>query len=512
MRQRVMIAIALACEPRLLIMDEATRSLDVTTQAEVMTLVSLLQSRNEMAIVMVSHDLRLVSRFADDVLVTRDGRTVERAPPHTLISAPRMPYTKALLDAVPSLEAPGRRSDAVGRRSCEAHGDLVLAHSRPEVFGPKPATAPAPRPSSGATGLVAMHAAKRKSPSSAVSASIRADTPLLEVRNLTHEFPVRGPGLHGRSAQRVVSNVSFELRPAETMGLAGESGSGKSTLARAIVQLPRPTSGSVVFNDCELTQLRGGELRQARRRIQMVFQEPLASLDPKWRVSDIVEEPLLGYGVRSSSERRNRVDAILERVGLPPGIYGGRRPRQLSGGQCQRVAIARALALEPDLLICDEVVSSLDALVQAQILDLLARLRAELGLSCLFISHDLAVLRQLSDRIAVLHSGQLCEIGATESLYRTPAHPYTSVLLASATIHKGDVAARGSPARASTICPPSPGPQHGCRFRDNCRSAQPKCAVEQPSLKKIGADHWVACHFPMTTEAEPKLTASGGRR
>jgi len=465
MRQRVILAIALACEPRLLILDEATRSLDVTTQSEVMTLLARLQKRNGVAIIMVSHDLRLAMRFADEVLVMRGGRLVERAPPQTLFGSPRTPYASALVAALPSLERPPRRPHGGG--ASEPASSTVRPMRWAESGGALPPS---------------------------------RNAPLLVVRNLTHRFAGSGWRHSTRSGLPAVADVSFEIRPAETLGVAGESGSGKSTLARAIVQMPRPSSGQVMFSGRELTTLNAKDLRDVRRRIQMIFQDPLGSLNPKWRVIDIVEEPLRGYGIGSAADRRNRVNAVLERVGLPPAVFGSRRPRQLSGGQSQRVAVARALVVEPDLLICDEVVSSLDVLAQAQILELLARLRMELGLSCLFISHDLAALRQLSDRIAILYLGQLCEIGATESLYQSPAHPFTRLLLASAVIDGDGIATRAVPGSSQRAAAHVPDVQRGCQFRERCASAQTQCAAERPALTEIGPDHWVACHFPVRRE------------
>jgi peptide/nickel transport system ATP-binding protein len=501
MRQRVMIAIALACGPKVLVIDEATRSLDVTSQAEVLTALSQLQARNQMSIVMVSHDLRVAARFAHEILVMRDGHVVEQAPSNVLFAAPRAPYAKALVGALLPLEGAMRPASGASDPAGARNSGAARIRSNDHVPGVRPVVLTSQPVKLGAARSPSEHSREHTTISGATSPRSRAGSVLLDVRHLTHEFTLRGSGRVGRRALRAVSNVSFEIRRAETLGLAGESGSGKSTLARAIVQMPRPSSGNVLFDGVELTELRGREAREARRRIQMVFQEPLASLDPKWRVADIVEEPLVAYGV-GRSERRRRVNDLLERVGLPADTYGARRPRQLSGGQCQRVAIARALALEPDFLICDEVVSSLDVLVQAQILDLLARLRTELGLSCLFVSHDLAVLRQLSDRIAVLYSGELCEIGATDSLYGAPAHPFTRALLASAMFHERDGPTHAGDGRPSKIGRSSPlDPQRGCRFRGRCPSAGLQCASEQPSLRQVGADHWVACHFPVATEA-----------
>jgi oligopeptide transport system ATP-binding protein len=329
--------------------------------------------------------------------------------------------------------------------------------------------------------------------------------PLLSVRHLVQEFVVRDRGGIKGGVVQAVSGVSFDVQPGETLGIVGETGSGKSTLARSVLQAPRPKAGTVVFRGSDLVTLRGRRLLEARRHLQMVFQDPFGSLDPKWRVGDIVGEPLLAYRTGDRATRQRRVDEVLELVGLEPGSYGGRRPRELSGGQAQRVAIARAVALSPSLIICDEAVSSLDVLIQAQVLNLFERLRAELSLSYLFIAHDLALVKQVSDRVAVMYLGKLCEIGPAAAVYRRPLHPYTSVLLASIPAVDPQTGTR----RAQTIRgePPSPiHPPSGCRFRTRCPRAQDRCAAEEPPLRTLGSGHAVACHFPL----EPPAPAGPG--
>jgi peptide/nickel transport system ATP-binding protein len=322
---------------------------------------------------------------------------------------------------------------------------------------------------------------------------------LLEVRDVVQEFAVRGRGGVKAGVVHAVSGVSFEVAQGETLGVVGETGSGKSTLARSVLQAPPPKAGSVRLEGRELVGLRGRSLLDARRSVQMVFQDPYGSLDPRWRVSDIVEEPLDAYGIGTRAARRQRVREVLDRVGLDPDAHGRRRPRRLSGGQAQRVAIARALALDPALIICDEAVSSLDVLIQAQVLNLFEQLRDELGLSYLFIAHDLALVKQVSDRVAVMYLGKLAEIGPAEALYREPLHPYTVALLAS--IPSPDPAAPKVEAdKAISGDPPSPiDPPSGCRFRTRCPRAQERCAVEEPKLRELRTEHAVACHFPVTS-------------
>jgi oligopeptide transport system ATP-binding protein len=325
--------------------------------------------------------------------------------------------------------------------------------------------------------------------------------PLLEVSNLVQEFTVRDRGGAKSGTVHAVSDVSFSLAEGETLGLVGETGSGKSTLARALLQAPAPKLGSVRLRGTELVGLKRRPLREARRHMQMVFQDPFSSLDPKWRVSRLVEEPLIAFNAGNAKQRRQRVRELLDLVGLDPARYGARRPRELSGGQAQRVAIARALALSPSLIICDEPVSSLDVLIRAQVLNLLERLRRELKLAYLFIAHDLALVKQVSDRVAVMYLGKLVELGPAEALYRQPLHPYTVALLAS--IPSPDPADSVKPTGAtihgelpSPIDPPS-----GCRFRTRCPRAQEICATQEPSLRELAENHYTACHFPVAVDA-----------
>jgi oligopeptide/dipeptide ABC transporter ATP-binding protein len=329
--------------------------------------------------------------------------------------------------------------------------------------------------------------------------------PLLSARDLVQEFVVRERGGSKAGVVQAVSGVSFDIMPGETLGIVGETGSGKSTLARAVLQAPRPKSGTVMFRGADLTRLRGHKLLEARRHMQFVFQDPFGSLDPKWRVRSIIEEPLIAYRVGGRAARRKRVDELLDLVGLDPARYAKRHPREMSGGQAQRVAIARAVALEPSLLICDEAVSSLDVLIQAQVLNLFERLRTELGLSYLFIAHDLALVKQVSDRVAVMYLGKLCEVGPGESVYRQPLHPYTKALLDSIPSTEPGAARATAPIRGE---PPSPiNPPSGCRFRTRCPRAADLCASEEPKPRVLATGHLVACHFPLT-QAAPAAAAT----
>ncbi|MFI5000585.1 MAG: ABC transporter ATP-binding protein [Reyranellales bacterium] len=314
-------------------------------------------------------------------------------------------------------------------------------------------------------------------------------TPLLSVENLTVEYAVGGKSLFA------VSGVSFDVARGETLGLVGESGCGKSTLGRAVLQLRRPTGGKVVFDGTELTLLDGEALRLMRRRLQLIFQDPIASLNPRRCIGDIVAEPLIIAGVTDRGERERRVRDVLTAVGLDSDLVTGRLPHEFSGGQCQRICIARALILEPELVICDEPVSALDVSIRAQILNLLEDMKRRYGLTLLFIAHDLAVVKAVSDRIAVMYLGRLCEVGPTEQLFARPAHPYTALLLEAIPVPDPTV----KPAVNVPIGePPSPiAPPSGCRFRTRCSRADGICAQEVPALRAVADGQFVACHHPL---------------
>jgi peptide/nickel transport system ATP-binding protein len=313
--------------------------------------------------------------------------------------------------------------------------------------------------------------------------------PLLGVDDLVVEYAV------GRQTVHAVSGVSFDIARGETLGLVGESGCGKSSLARALLRLTDSRSGRVHFDGQDITALRGEALRRIRSRVQMVFQDPIASLNPRRRIGDIIAEPLVITGVADRAERERRVAAVMHAVGLDPDSVSSRRPREFSGGQCQRVCIARALVLEPQLLVCDEPVSSLDVSIRAQILNLLEQMKARYGLTMLFVAHDLAVVKAVSDRVAVMYLGKLCEIADAVELFRAPKHPYTATLLAAIPLPDPDAPR----ARIVPIGePPSPvSPPSGCRFRTRCPRADAQCAHEVPPMRAVRNGHQVACHHPM---------------
>ncbi|MCB1271476.1 MAG: ATP-binding cassette domain-containing protein [Microthrixaceae bacterium] len=319
---------------------------------------------------------------------------------------------------------------------------------------------------------------------------------LLRVENLVMEFPVG----RGRKVS-AVANLSFDLQRGETLGLVGESGCGKSTTGKAIMQLPRPTKGSVRLGDTELTGLKASELRATRPRMQMIFQDPISSLNPRRTVADIVEEPLRIWRLGDAAARREKVREVLDAVGINFEVAAERKPHEFSGGQCQRISIARALVTEPELIICDEPVSALDVSVQAQILNLLEDMKRRYGLTLVFVAHDLAVVKNVSDRVAVMYLGKLCEMSPPQALYTQPAHPYTAALLAAIPVpdpavdaHEGDHLGGDLP---SPIDPPS-----GCRFRTRCDRATDVCVQAEPQMQMVAEGHFVACHHPLVTPVE----------
>ena len=320
-------------------------------------------------------------------------------------------------------------------------------------------------------------------------ASPLQNDPLLDVDNLVVEYPV------GNRIVHAVSGVSLQIARGETLGLVGESGCGKSTLGRAVLQLRRPTSGRVRFDGHDLTAMQGDTLRQMRRRVQLIFQDSIASLNPRRRIGDIIAEPLIISGVKDPARRKQLVDVVLSAVGLDPALVAGRLPHEFSGGQCQRISIARALVLNPEFIVCDEPVSALDVSIRAQILNLLEEMKARYGLTLLFIAHDLAVVKAVSDRVAVMYLGRLCEVGPSGQLFAKPAHPYTALLIEAIPMPDPDV----RPAETVPVGePPSPiSPPSGCRFRTRCPRADQRCSDEVPELRAVAASQLVACHHPL---------------
>ncbi|RMF47760.1 MAG: ABC transporter ATP-binding protein [Bacteroidetes bacterium] len=403
-KQRVMIAMAIACNPSLLIADEPTTALDVTVQKTILDLLLELQATHQMSLIFISHDLGVIGEICDEVLVMYRGRVVEQGPVREIFAAPKDPYTRGLIACRPSLE---RRLHRLPTLS-----DFLKAPEK----------------------LTVEEALRTETLSEEVywtrQRQLSQQSPLLRVENLQVHFPITR-GVFGRVVGHVkaVDDVSFTVYPGETVGLVGESGSGKTTTGRAILRLIEPTGGKVFFENQEVTALSAQELRRLRQKMQIIFQDPYSSLNPRLTVGTALTEPLLFHKIaRSPQEARDMAIDLLEKVGLEADHFY-RYPHEFSGGQRQRIAIARALAVRPRFIICDESVSALDVSVQAQVLNLLLDLQEQFGLSYLFISHDLSVVKFMSDRLLVMHQGQVVESGYAEEIYRAPNHPYTQKLI-----------------------------------------------------------------------------------
>ena len=418
MRQRVMIAMALACKPKLLIADEPTTALDVTIQAEILELIKLLQDEEGMSVAFITHDMGVVAEIADRTVVMLGGKAVEQAATPALFAAPREPYTRALLAAVPRLGSMRGRPD-------------------PQRFA-----------------IVDPVTGTREVVPESISTAAVTERPVLEVANLVTRFDIRS-GVFGRIRARVhaVEDVSFSLHAGETLALVGESGCGKSTTGRSILRLVEPHSGSVLFEGQDVRALDRAGLRAARQRMQMIFQDPFASLNPRKTVGGAIAEPMMVHGLLDRSQARERVSELLRKVGLSPDM-ASRFPHEFSGGQRQRLCIARALALEPRLLVADEAVSALDVSIKAQVINLMMDLQAEMGLAYLFISHDIAVVERVSHRVAVMYLGEIVEIGPRASIIENPQHPYTKRLIAAVPVP--DAGRRAVRRGLSTTEVPSP--------------------------------------------------------
>ncbi|MBP7701236.1 MAG: dipeptide ABC transporter ATP-binding protein [Phenylobacterium sp.] len=440
MRQRVMIAAAMACAPELLIADEPTTALDVTVQAEILDLMAELGRETGTAMVLITHDMGVIARLADRVCVMKDGAYVEEGEAAALFAAPKDPYTQALLAAIPRLDREGR--------------------------GGRPTLDP-----------------------------VAAGAPVVvEAQDIEVHFPVHQGMFGAKALLRAVDGVSFKVRQGETLGVVGESGCGKSTLSRAVLNLIPATGGAVSVLGRDITHADRESMRAARRDLQIVFQDPLASLDPRMTIGDSIAEPLSVFRPElKGAAREAQVRAMMERAGLSTALIN-RYPHELSGGQNQRVGIARAMILEPKLVICDEAVSALDVSIRAQIIDLLIELQKQMGMAMIFISHDLAVVREISHRVMVLYLGRVMEEASGEQLYADPQHPYTKALLSAAPIP--DPARERSRARIKlTGEPPSPmDPRSALRFLPSRLTAEGPVYV--PQLKEVAPGHLVSEYDP----------------
>ena len=496
MRQRVMIAMALACRPELLIADEPTTALDVTVQAQIMDLLAELRKEFGTAVLLITHNLALVREQADRVAVMYAGNIVEQTDRETLFTQPAHPYTRLLMQAIPSMEKRGTSLASIAGQVPAPSQVLPgcrfaprCPYASPECDNGKPALksvrdghlVACVKPMSGMNSLAAASVIK----------SNEKDDVLLEVRGLTVHFPVKGSWFSRKhEVVHAVENVSFELHRGETLALVGESGCGKTTVGKALMRLVEPTGGTVRLGGEELSLLRASDLKPYRKRMQMIFQDPFASLDPRQMIGETIAEGMDAHRLHLN-DRQEILKELLEKVGLPADSLG-RYPHQFSGGQRQRIGLARALAVEPEVIICDECTSALDVSVSAQILNLLKTLQSSMSLSYLFITHDLSVVGYIADRIAVMYLGSIVEQGSADDVLKQPAHPYTRALMESApSIDRDGVGKRNHIVGEvpSPIAPPS-----GCPFHPRCPLAGDECRKFSPEFVQLSDTHMVACH------------------
>jgi oligopeptide/dipeptide ABC transporter ATP-binding protein len=603
LRQRVMIAMALANEPKLLIADEPTTALDVTIQAQILALLRDLKDRLGMAMLLITHDMGVIAGHADRVNVMYAGRVVENADVVELFNHMHHPYTQTLLASIPQLDQdankalhaiPGLPPDLshppqgcrfaarCPRATDKCHVDepslsgptfehqascwhpvdgplelVVIGEGGPDAVStglaapdtesateaaPPPdqagytvdfvadaaladaatseaSAAETPAPDAGASTAAEEYPAAAEAVVVAAGLEVTADgrlevtartvevatangdgiVPLLDITNLVKEYPITSGVLQRKvGSVKAVSDVSFSVPAGTTFGLVGESGCGKTTIGKMIVALERPNSGAVTLGGMDVSRLRGAELRHKRRDLQLMFQDPHSSLDPRMRVGAIIGEPLSVQHLGSKRAQRDRVFELLGEVGLPQNAVE-RYPHEFSGGQRQRIGLARALTLNPRLIVADEPVSALDVSIRAQVLNLMKRLQASHGLTYVVISHDLAVVKYMAERIGVMYLGKMVELGSAQDIYERAAHPYTAGLIATIPVPKPSLERAKKGAAIKGELPSPVNPPSGWRFRTRCPFAQEICAAEEPQLRSFGPGHVAACHFPLQT-------------
>jgi peptide/nickel transport system ATP-binding protein len=502
MRQRVMIAIGLACNPKLLIADEPTTALDVTIQAQILELMKDLSRRLNIAIIIITHNLGIVARYADRVNVMYAARLIESGSAEAVFARPAHPYARGLLAAVPRLD----RGRSLRLATIDGAPPNLLAPPEGCRFAPRckyavdackivpPSTLVEPDHYAACHRLadVVTEPLLDNEPVAQTAPSPEGSAPILAINNVTKHFPIGG-GLFGRTKLvRAVNDVVIDIKPGETLGLVGESGCGKSTLGRLVLRLEDPTSGEIKFDGRDLANLGRDEMIDVRKRMQVIFQDPYSSLNPRMTVGQIIAEPMVVHGLKTKKQAPSRVAELLQLVGLYP-YMAVRYPHELSGGQRQRVGIARALGVEPRMIVCDEAVSALDVSIQGQVINLLEDLQVKLGLTYLFIAHDLAVVRHISTKVAVMYLGRIVEYAAAGELFANPKHPYTQALLAAAPI-PDPVIERTRPRTIIKGELPSPlNPPVGCVFHPRCPKMTEACKAGIPPAIEVAKGHIAAC-------------------
>ena len=504
MRQRVMIAIGLSCNPKLLIADEPTTALDVTIQAQILELMKDLSRRLGIAVVVITHNLGIVARYADRVNVMYAARLVESGTAEAVFGRPSHPYARGLLSAVPRLD----RARNAKLTTIEGAPPNLLAPPAGCRFAPRCRFAEdrcrqtVPLPTAVEPGHYAachrlgeieqLEAAIAPAPFAAHQAPAVSGEPMLAINGVTKHFPIGGGLFAAKKLVRAVNDVVIDIKPGETLGLVGESGCGKSTLGRLVLRLDDPTAGEILFEGKDLAKLGRDEMVDVRKRMQVIFQDPYSSLNPRMTVGQIIAEPMYVHGILPKAETPKRVAELLQLVGLYP-YMALRYPHELSGGQRQRVGIARALGVNPRVIVCDEAVSALDVSIQGQVINLLEDLQQKLGLTYLFIAHDLAVVRHISTKVAVMYLGRIVEYAAADELFANPKHPYTQALLAAAPVPDPVI----EKTRPRTIIKgelPSPlNPPKGCVFHPRCPKMTDACKVAVPASRALTPGHTVAC-------------------
>lgn len=506
MRQRVMIAMALACNPKILIADEPTTALDVTIQAQILDLLKDIQRKLGTAIIFITHDLGVVANIADRVAVMYAGKIVETGNVDEVFYNPKHPYNWGLLSSMPDLDFKGELKSIPGSPpdlSNPPKGDAFAVRNEYALqidYEHEPEMFKVSDTHYAATWLLHEKAPKVEPPinvrikQKAVNPEIVKPKkvltePLIEVKNLAKHFV-----LEKDKILKAVNDVSFTIYKGETFGLVGESGCGKSTTGRTLLKLYEPTNGEIIFNNQPINQLKSSDQQlEFRRRVQMIFQDPYASLDPRKTIGDSIAEGIDIHGLaKSPEERQKRIHELLEKVGLNKS-HAERYPHEFSGGQRQRIGIARALAVEPDFIIADEPISALDVSIQAQVVNLLKKLQEEQGLTYLFIAHDLSMVKYLSDRIGVMYLGNLMELAESDELYEEPLHPYTQALLSAIPVANPDVEKTRERIKLEGDIPNPINPPSGCAFRTRCALAMDKCK-EKPEWIEAKPNHWIACH------------------